>query len=431
MDAIERFADHVIGTDFEDLPPTAVSAAKTFILDSFGVGIVGSAGPWVEELIATQKSWGSGEDARIWVRGDRLPAPAAAMCNAYQVHNSEFDCVHEAAVVHAVTVVLPSVLAIAERNGGVDGRDLITAVTLGVDIAGHLGVAATTGLRFFRPGTAGAFAAVAGMGKVLGFDKPALINAFSVMYAQLCGTMQAHTEGSMLLGMQVGFNARNAVAACDMAANGLDGPKNILEGPFGYFRLFEADYDLEPVLAALGSTWRIAELAHKPFPSGRATHGVVDGCLQLRRTHGIEAGDIARVTARVPSLTNHLVGRPVADGMTVNYARLCVRYVAARALLNDGVTVEDFRDDALADSASLELARRVDVQVDDNPDPNALSPVTVEIEMRDGRRQPDEPRGSSGQIPAQLRICGDSFAGDEGGSPDRGGRRSGSVWRRE
>ena len=100
-----------------------------------------------------------------------VPAPAAAMCNAYQVHNSEFDCVHEEAVVHAMTVVLPVAIAGAERMKGVSGKDLITAVTLGVDVAAGLGVAATTGLRFFRPATAGAFGGTAALGKLMGLDQ--------------------------------------------------------------------------------------------------------------------------------------------------------------------------------------------------------------------------------------------------------------------
>lgn len=386
MDAIEVFADHVLSTAYDDLPAEAVQAARIFILDSLGVGLVGSAGPWARELVEMQASWGRGEDARVWSYGTRLPAPAVAMCNAYQLHNSEFDCVHEAAVVHAVTVVLPAVLAIAERRGGVSGRDLITAVTLGVDIAAHLGVAATSGLRFFRPGTAGAFAAVAGIAKVLGMDREQLLDAFSIAYGQLCGTMQAHTEGSMLLGMQIAFNARNAVAACDMAAGGLHGPRQILEGEFGYFRLFEAESDLPPVLASLGQTWRIAELAHKPWPSGRATHGIVDACLRLRQVHGIDASAIEHVAVRVPPLTFQLVGRPVARGMSVNYARLCAVYVAARALLQGGIGVEDFRPGALADEVAIGLAERVDIAADDNPDPNALSPVTVEIALTGGAR---------------------------------------------
>src|SRR6185295_3150418 len=182
-------------------------------------------------------TWGQLGETRVWGNGKRLPAPAAAMCNAYQVHNSEFDCVHEEAVVHAMTVVLPVAIAGAERRRGVSGPDLITAVTLGVDVAAGLGVAATTGLRFFRPATAGAFGGTAALGKLMGFDRATMINAFSIAYGQCSGTMQAHSEGSTLLAMQVGFNARNAVVACDLAARGFEGPKNVLEGPFGYFTL--------------------------------------------------------------------------------------------------------------------------------------------------------------------------------------------------
>ena len=35
-----------------------------------------------------------------------------------------------------------------------------------------------------------------------------------------------------------------------------------------------------PVLRDLGKVWRISEVAHKPFPCGRATHGVLDGVLR-------------------------------------------------------------------------------------------------------------------------------------------------------
>jgi len=34
MDAIAAFADHVVATRFQDLPPEALRAAKIFILDT-------------------------------------------------------------------------------------------------------------------------------------------------------------------------------------------------------------------------------------------------------------------------------------------------------------------------------------------------------------------------------------------------------------
>ena len=386
MDAISTFADHVVATRFDDIPGSAVDAAKVFILDTLGVGLAGSSGPMAHELAAASSAWGQGAEARIWGMGIPRPAPAAAMCNAYQAHNSEFDCVHEEAVVHAMTVVLPVAIAGAERAKKVDGAELIAAVVVGVDVAAGLGVAATTGLRFFRPATAGALGATAALGKLMGFDRSAMINAFSIAYAQLCGTMQAHTEGSALLAMQMGFAARNAIVACDLAARGFDGPKNVLEGPFGYFKLFEPDGAPARVLQDLGRRWFIAELAHKPFPSGRATHGIVEACLALRRAHRLDPEAIARVTAQVPPLVRHLVGRAPHEEMKTNYARLCAPYVAACALRSGAVGLADFTPEAYRDGPTQALARRVSLEVRDAGNPNALAPVEVEIALRDGTR---------------------------------------------
>lgn len=384
-DGIAAFADHVVGTDYQDLSTSSVNAAKTFMLDGFGVGIAGSSGPWLNGLIDSAGLQGRADDARVWVFGDRLPASAAAMINAYQMHNTEFDCVHEGAVVHAMTVPLVAAMAEAERRGGVDGKLLITASVLGVDVAAHLGVASRSKLRFFRPATAGAFGAVAALGKIRGFDRETLINAFGIALAQLSGTMQAHVDGGVMLAMQMGFNARNAVTAVDMAARGLSAPASVLEGEFGFFPLFEGDYDLSPSLDALGKIWRIEEIAHKPYPSGRATHGVLDGLLTLHREHGFAAEDVEHVICRVPPLTAQLVGRPILDVMEANYARLSAPYVLASALIEGQVVIETFRPECLCDEARLALGRQINVEIDDNPDKNALTPVTVTVMLKSGR----------------------------------------------
>ncbi len=384
MKATAAFAKHVAERCYADLPPEAVRAAKTFILDTIGVGLAGSTGPKCQEIAAAQALFGASRDARVWSTGERLSAHGAALCNAYQAHNSEFDCVHEAAVAHVMTVVLPVALAGAERLGDVDGRRLIEAVVLGVDIAASLGVAARSGLRFFRPATVGAFGATAALGKLMGFDSSKMRHALSIAYGQLSGTMQAHTEGSMLLALQIGFSARNAVSACDLAALGVEGPENILEGPFGYFRLFELQGEPMHVVPDLGRIWRITEVAHKPFPSGRATHGIVDGCLELKAMHGFSAADIERITAYVPPLIHHLVGRPPKTEMAINYARLCASYVAACALFRGTIGIEDFRDEAYQNAETHALAKRMSIIVRDGGEPNALTPVEIEVALKSG-----------------------------------------------
>ena len=386
-DAIERLADHVVETNFSDIPDKAVQSAKTYILDTIGVGLAGSTGPYVPELLRTYGLSSAPEvTARVLGQNAKLNPADAALVNGFQIHNSEFDCVHEEAVIHTMTVLLAVIFADADRRGDISGRDLLRAAVLGVDVACNLGVACTSGLQFFRPATAGAFAAVAAVGSARGYNKEELIRAFSLAYVQLSGTMQAHTEGSSLLALQIGFNARNALIACDLAENGLPGLQGVLEGRFGYFGLIEAQGDIRSVLSTLGKNWRINEVAHKPFPSGRATHGIVDAIQELQGSNTINVDQIESVRAMVPSLTHHLVGRPIHDAMEISYARLNGQYAAAIMLQKNFIDIDDFTIEAIRNKSYLELARKISIEIDGNPDPNALSPVEVEIKMENGEK---------------------------------------------
>jgi len=384
--AAERLARHVVETRYEDLPAVAIERAKTFILDTLGVGVAGLRAPFAAELLALASRWGSGSDATAWGHRVKLPASSAALVNGFQIHNSEFDCVHEPAVVHAMTVPQACALAFAERAGGVSGRDLILALALGVDIAAGLGVAARSGLRFFRPATAGAFGAVAALARLAGFDTERLINGWGIVYGQIGGTMQSHVEGKPLLPMQIGFCARAALDAIDLASAGLEGPRDLFEGKYGYFRLFEGDWDLEPLYRELGARWLVAELSHKPFPTGRAAHGGLDGILQLKARHGFDARDVESVLVIGPPLISELVGRPDRPDPPINYARLCMAFVGAIALQRGTVLLEDFTPERLRDPTLHALAARIRMVVDGNPDPNALNPQRVEIALTGGAR---------------------------------------------
>lgn len=386
-DAIERFADHIVETNYSDIPDRAIQSAKTFILDTLGVGLAGSTGPYVKELLNAYSSAPPTElSSRVLGQRARINSADAALINGFQIHNSEFDCVHEEAVIHTMTVLLAVLLADADRRGNINGKELLKSAILGVDVACNLGVACTSGLQFFRPATAGAFAAVAAVGSARGYDKERLIRAFSLAYIQLSGTMQAHTEGSSLLALQIGFNSRNALIACDLAENGLPGLQGVLEGRFGYFGLIEAQGDIRSVLSTLGKTWRINEVAHKPFPSGRATHGIVNAIQEIQNSNIINVDQIESVEAKVPSLTHHLVGRPIHDAMEISYARLNGQFAASIMLQKRFIDIDDFTIDAIRNKSSLDLARKVYIKIDDNPDPNALSPVEVEIRMENGEK---------------------------------------------
>ena len=383
-------AGRVVDQRFEELPANAVEKAKTFLLDTFGVGVAGCYGFRLDRIIKVAKSWGSGEEARVWVSGECLPAPAAAFVNAYQIHSLEFDCVNEDAVLHPFATILSAVMAYSERRSKqgrpVNGRDFLTAISMGVDVSIFLGKSATGPIRFFRPASAGGFGAVAAIGKLEGFDTDTLIRALGNQYGQTSGTLQPHVEGSPLLGMQVGFNSRAAIAACDFAEAGILGPSDVLTGQYGYFRLFEnGEFDVEHGIRELQASFQIELMAHKPYPSGRLTHGVIDGLQRLMKSRGFARNDIAAIDVEVPQLVKRLVGRPDIPAPAPNYAKLCLPFVAGTYLEHGTVDVEHFiGDEMLQNPRTHAYASLVTVRQNDNPSHSAMAPLTVAVTLKSG-----------------------------------------------
>ena len=390
MTTLDPIAVHVAGTTYADLPASAVARVRTFLLDTLGVGIAGSSGHRVAEVTALARTWAPQEEATVWLTGERMGAQSAASANAYRIQCLECDCVHEGAVLHPMATILSAVLAWAERATGqgrpVDGSRLVSALALGTDVSTLLGMATDAPIRFFRPATAGGLGAAAALAHLAGLDATGVKDALGAQYAQMSGTLQPHVEGSPMLGLQVGFNARAALASVDLAEAGLRGPHDILTGPYGYFPLFEmGDEHLGELLPTLGRDWQIEAMSHKPWPSGRLTHGAVDGLGRLMEEHRFAAADVAGVTVEVPPLNFRLVGRPLVPRPEANYAKLCLRFVAGVFLAKGRVDVPDFRGAALSDPEVHRYAGLVDVVQNATPDQNALDPQTVRVRLHDGR----------------------------------------------
>ena len=230
---IDAVVDHTT-TRIDAIPDPARDAARLFLLDALGVGIAGAATP--ESAIARRASatWGSGAEATLWASDQLATAGTAAFVNAHQLHTLEFDAIHEPAVVHPLTVVVPAVIAWMQRaqsSGRVfAGADLLTAIVVGVDVAAGLGRASTSALQFFRPSVCGGMGAAAAIANADRSQAAIAKAALGIAYGSVSGTMQPHTEGAPVLAAQCGLNARAALQAHDLAVAGLTGPEFILEG---------------------------------------------------------------------------------------------------------------------------------------------------------------------------------------------------------
>lgn len=87
----------------------------------------------------------------------------------------------------------------------------------------------------------------------------------------------------------------------------------------------------------------------------------------------------------MPELTHRLIGREPGPDMTAAYARLCLPFCGAVCLNQGTGGLGDFSATALADADILALASRLSVIADSDPDPNALAPIRVKLDLADGR----------------------------------------------
>ena len=393
MRLTEALLRHVLELRYAQLDAAAVAATRVFVMDSLAVGLAGS-GPQVPLTRVVRDSvagYGQAAQARAWVTGEALPAASAAMVNGYQVHSQEFDCVHMPAVVHPMAVIIAALVASAERRGNdggapVDGRALIAALNVAVDVATLLGISARAPMRFFRPAMCGALGAAAGIAHLHGADEALLRRMLGLTYSHLSGTMQAHVEGSPTLALQVALNAR-AVSSCwDLARNGFPAPRDMLEGPFGYLPLVEGDYDVGPALEKLAARQsQMTVISHKVFPTGGAAHAAQDMLMELRQRHALSLDEVAAIQVQAPPLVRRLVGRPWQPDMETSYARLCLPFLLGTVLLDGRVGLSAYVPGRLADPRLAAFASRVSLVGNDCHDPNALVPQSMVVTLCDGR----------------------------------------------
>ena len=390
------------------LPAAVRSATRRCVADTLAVGAAGWSGPGMAGVLATAQSWGNGGTCRLL--GDtaaRWPANGAAYANCFAIHCLEWDAVHEGAVVHAMTAVVPAVLAAIDRGAErYDTDEVLAAIAVGVDVAAGLGLAASGGLRFFRPAITGIYGAALAVARLEGLTREQFADVLGLAHAHAAGTMQAHSEGSIALPLQFANAARGAIHAVELVRHGLMGPHDPLEGPFGHFALFEAG-NLDAYTAHVGR-WLIGELSIKPYPSGRASHAVLGALAGLPRK------PVTRLVAHVPPLIRHLVARPMRGDMTPAYARLCLPFLAALMLRDGAIDPRKFTSATFADAGLAAQAARVEIVDDGNPDPNAMAPQRVAATFADGATldlavpvtlgSPERPLDAAGSA-AKYGLC--------------------------
>ena len=132
---IEKLAQFVAETQWEDIPESVQRHAKLVLLDTLGVILAGSVRPEVRQL-RERLAPTAGTGATVYARGWPAHDPrTAALLNGIAGRAIELCEGLRLVTGQAAMQVLPGVLAVGEPARST-GRDMMTALILGYDVAG-------------------------------------------------------------------------------------------------------------------------------------------------------------------------------------------------------------------------------------------------------------------------------------------------------
>lgn len=405
-DLTERFIAHAYNTTYDDFSTATIQRAKHRLLDSIGTAFVGHRASGMTALTDLVVDWGGAPQSTIIGDGRKLPMQHAALLNAVLMRSFDFEPVgaegpdQRQVAAHITGTTVPVALAVAEHTHATP-REFLTALLVGEDIAARL--AFGSGFDVYsgqdNTGTVNGIGATFVAALLLKLTPEQTKHALGIVTNQLAGNVAAIFDQASAFKLPMGFAARNAIVAAQLAAAGMTGPEDPMEGTFGFIDLFCADPKPEVMVEQLGIE-HFADSVIKPWSCCRAAQPSLDATVRLREAHKLnrdEALDsIEQVIVHVtPRTAQGFVGSPFKVGTCPEVsAAFSIHYTTAAALVYGTVRPEYLTFEAMEDPRIRAMLERIEIR--GTLDATEVLTAEVEINLHEGQRllqRVDFPRG--------------------------------------
>jgi len=368
LSVTERLVAFIRAQQAKGVPPAVLHETKRLILNQLKASVAATEAKPVRILYDWAKAAGPGEAHALWF-ADAMGAEQACMVNAALFEVLDFNDTYIPCFMHAVSGVLPAVLAQAEILGS-SGADTLTALALGIEV--ELACAAillpTAYFRgFIAGGVTGAIGGAAACALLKRLDDVGLRDALGLAMNTGMGFYQ--TAGSDGFSYIMGSVARNGLTAADLASRGMNAPRLAFEGDRGMFTSYsdEPAEKIDQVLAALGQddsgrTWRLMGQTYKTVPTETITHGPIECVMALlARSQGRKPARLRfGVEAIVIKIADERAARFGAPSSELE-AKFDLRHCAAAAWVRGRFTLAEMEEAAFTDPAIRNLHSRIDL----------------------------------------------------------------------
>jgi aconitate decarboxylase len=399
----------------QDVPREVRERAAHILLDGAGCALVGARLPWSDAATNALCGLEGGGGSPLIGREQRTTPSAAALLNSSYVQGFELDDYHPAAPVHGASIVLPAMLAAAERAGSTTGGQVLLGAIRGFEVGPRVGLAlhgAQMLTRGWHSGPVfGCPAAAAAAGTLYGLDAEGFEDALGLAATQACGLM-ASQFGSMGKRMQHGFAARNGLLAATLAAGGYTGIKEVFEREYGGFLSTFGeghDPDASQISAALGERWEISVIAIKPYAAMAGLHAAIDAARKLLAEGAVDPDEVTAIDIFVSEPVFHHGGWRAERPLEAVGAQMSLAYAVAVTLLDGTALAAQFAPERIDAEDVWALIERTTTRHDTVFDERYEDGYNtrLEVTLSGGARRTsfiDHPRGGVQQPLANAEV---------------------------
>ncbi|XP_072252014.1 cis-aconitate decarboxylase-like [Leuresthes tenuis] len=376
------FGKFINGVTSQHLSSVVLHRSKRMVLDSIGVGLIGSTTEVFETALKhCQRMYGPANISSVYGRGGiKLSPTLAAFVNGVATHSMDFDDTWHPAT-HPSGAVLPAVLALSDMmpaNNKPSGLDFLLAFNVGIEIQGRLmrfsNEAQNIPRRFHPPSVVGTMGSAAACARLLSLDPSQSSHALAIA-ASLAGAPMANAA-TQSKPLHIGNAARLGLEAALLASRGLEASPLVLDAVAGVagFNAFYEDYMPQPLESPNenGHMFLLEEqdIGFKRFPAHLGMHWVADAAASVHKLlvglgpGKVSSAEVQDILLRVPQ--SKYINRPFPE--SEHEARHSFQFNACSALLDGEVTVQSFTPAAINRPELHALLSRVRMEhPHDNP----------------------------------------------------------------
>ena len=396
----ERLADAAASCDAAPMRETA----ERRLIDVAGLCVAARGTDYVGAAVS---GWEASGACHAIGHERAFDAAGAAFVNGTAAHGEDFDDTFEGGPVHAGAVVIPAVLAIAERHK-LSGADALRGIAIGAELMCRASLVAPKRIHKagFHPtailGTMGAAAACASAMK---FSREKFVSALGIAGSMASGIIEYLAEGTWTKRMHPGWSAQSGIRAADLARGGFLGPRTVFEGTHGLYHGFAhtTEGDWAKLLDGFGTRWVAQGLAFKLYACGTMTQPYVDCARRLAARVRIE--DIAEVECEAAEGTLHRLWEPLASKQRPSNAyaaKFSQPYCIAAGFALGHAGLDAFTEERVRDPRLLGIAGKVRYVVDpQNPYPDRFT-GHVRVRLKNGEVHEERQSHMRGGVDAPL-----------------------------